>query len=136
MAQIMKVHDAATICAPIPSQYAALAALEGDQECVASMCAELVKRRVLCCARLDELAKYFSYVVPKGAFYIMARYLFTDAPSREVAVRLLEEAGVITVPGSSFGPGGEGHLRLSFGGDPREINEAFDRLDQWLFRLD
>jgi aminotransferase len=43
MEQIMKVHDATTICAPTPSQYAALAALEGDQNCVVKMREELVK---------------------------------------------------------------------------------------------
>jgi aminotransferase len=47
-------------------------------------------------------------------------------------VRLINEAKVITVPGSSFGPSGEGHLRLSFGGDEAELNEAFDRLEGWL----
>jgi aminotransferase len=134
MEQIMKVHDATTICAPTPSQFAALAALEGNQECVAAMRDALVRRRTLCCSRLDRLSDYFAYIPPKGAFYIMARYLFTDAPSKEVATRLLQEAKVITIPGGSFGPGGEGHLRLSFGGEPDEINEAFDRIEQWLTR--
>ncbi|WP_457576018.1 pyridoxal phosphate-dependent aminotransferase [Desulfomarina sp.] len=134
MKQIMKVHDAATICAPTPSQFAALAALEGDQECVTTMRDALEQRRTLCCSRLDRLSDYFSYVPPKGAFYIMARYLFTDASSKEVATRLLREAKVITIPGGSFGPGGEGHLRLSFGGEPDEIMEAFDRLETWLGR--
>jgi len=135
MEQIMKVHDAATICAPTPSQFAALAALEGDQKCVTTMRSALVQRRTLCCSRLDRLSEYFSYVPPKGAFYIMARYLFTDGPSKEVAARLLQEAKVITIPGGSFGPGGEGHLRLSFGGEPDEINEAFDRMERWLSRF-
>jgi aminotransferase len=62
----------------------------------------------------------------------MARYRFTDAPSKAVAVRILNKARVITVPGGSFGPGGEGHLRLSFGGDETELTEAFDRIERWL----
>lgn len=132
MEQIMKVHDAATICSPTPSQYAALAALEGDQECVASMRRELLQRRALCCSRLDRLSDHFSYVPPKGAFYVMAKYLFSDAPSLDVAVRLLEEAGVVTIPGGAFGQGGEGHLRISFGGEESVINAAFDRIEQWL----
>lgn len=132
MEQIMKVHDAATICAPTPSQYAALAALDGEQDCVAVMREELVKRKNLCCARLDRLSRYFSYVVPKGAFYVMARYLFSEASSQEVATRLLKEAKVITIPGGSFGEGGEGHLRISFGGELEVIDEAFDRIEKWL----
>ena len=132
MEQIMKVHDATAICAPTPSQFAALAALDGDQECVEVMRKKLVERKTLCCARLDKLNKYFSYVPPKGAFYVMAKYLFSDAGSEEIAIQLLEEAKVITIPGGAFGKGGEGHLRISFGGELAVINEAFDRIEQWL----
>jgi aminotransferase len=134
MEQIMKVHDAATICAPTPSQVAALAALEGSQDCVLEMREKLAARKELCCSRLDRLKPYFSYVAPKGAFYVMAKYLFSDAPSQQIAVRILQEARVITIPGWAFGPGGEGHLRLSFGSEPEVIGEAFDRLEGWLER--
>ena len=132
MEQIMKVHDATAICSPTPSQFAALAAFDGDQQCLAAMRAELVKRKALCCARLDKLHKYFSYVPPRGAFYVMAKYLFSTASSQEVAIRLLKEAKVITIPGGAFGEGGEGHLRISFGGESAVINEAFDRIERWL----
>lgn len=132
MEQIMKVHDATAICAPTPSQFAALAALDGDQSCVDEMREELVKRKNLCCARLDKLSRYFSYVPPRGAFYVMAKYLFSEASSQEVATRILEEAKVITIPGGSFGEGGENHLRISFGGELHVIDEAFDRIEQWL----
>ena len=132
MSQIVKVHDCAAICAPTPAQYAALAALTGPQDCVTEMQRALTNRRSLCCERLDALSGDFDYVKPGGAFYVMARYRFTDAPSKEVAVRILNEARVITVPGGSFGPGGEGHLRLSFGGDETELTEAFDRIERWL----
>jgi len=132
MEQIMKVHDATAICSPTPSQFAALAALDGDQECVTVMRDALIERRTRCCARLDKLSKYFSYVPPKGAFYVMAKYLFSEASSQEVAIRLLEEAKVITIPGGSFGQGGEGHLRISFGGELQAIDEAFDRIERWL----
>ncbi len=132
MEQIMKVHDASAICAPTPAQVAALAALQGPPECAEAMRLELHKRRDLCCRRLDALADFFSYVKPQGAFYVMPRYRFSDAPSKEVALRILHEARVITIPGGTFGAAGEGHLRLSFGGDEEEINEAFDRLEGWL----
>ncbi len=132
MEQIMKVHDATTICAPTPSQFAALAALDGDQSCVTAMRAELIRRKELCCARLDRLSSFFSYVPPQGAFYVMARYLFSEDSSQEIATRILQEARVITIPGGCFGAGGEQHLRLSFGGEPEMINEAFDRLEGWL----
>ena len=95
----------------------------------------LNNRRKLCCNRLDELVDAFDYVKPRGAFYVMARYLFSDTPSRETAIRLLNEARVITIPGGSFGQGGEGHLRLSYGGTEEEIEEAFDRIATWLRNL-
>jgi len=132
MHQIMKVHDCTAICAPTPSQYAALAGLNGPDDSVEYMRKALAARRDLCCRRLDNLNAAFDYVRPRGAFYIMARYLFTDAPSREVAIDILNEAHVITVPGESFGPGGDGHLRLSYGSSEDEINESFDRIETWL----
>jgi aminotransferase len=49
----------------------------------------------------------------------------------ELALRLLFEAKVITIPGNGFGPSGEGHIRFSFGGTENEINEAFDRIEEW-----
>lgn len=135
MAELLKVHDAAAICAPAVSQYAALAALTGPQDCVREMCAALTARRGLACARLDAMRPHFDYVTPRGAFYIMARYTFTDAPSDVVARRLLEEGRVITVPGASFGPTGERHLRLSFGMEEAELDEAFDRMSAWTQRV-
>lgn len=135
MEQLMKVHDATAICAPTPGQHAALAALTGPQAVVSEMNEIMMARRDLACRRMDRLAQWLDYVPPTGAFYIMARYKFTDAPSAEVAVRLIREARVVTVPGGSFGPAGEGCLRLSFGGASADLNEAFDRVERWLERI-
>ncbi|MFV0423817.1 pyridoxal phosphate-dependent aminotransferase [Oleidesulfovibrio sp.] len=134
MDELLKVHDATAICAPTVSQYAALAALTGPQDCVTQMCEALHRRRDLTMERMRGLAPAFDCVAPKGAFYVMARYTCTDAPSAEVARTILEEAKVITVPGASFGPAGEGHLRLSFGADEAELTECFDRLQAWAAR--
>lgn len=131
---IMKVHDAVAICAPTLSQHAALAALRGPQDCVAAIRDTLARRRDHTCRRLDGLAGHFSYVAPQGAYYLMARCLAPDIDSMTVALRLLNEARVITIPGSAFGPTGEGHIRLSFGGTEEEIHEAFDRIEAWLER--
>jgi len=130
--QIMKIHDAVAICAPSLSQHAALAALEGPQECVAVVKAALQRRRDLICGRLDRLAEWFDYVRPQGAYYLMARYKIPHVDSMTFALRLLQEARVITIPGAAFGPAGENHIRMSFGGTESEINDAFDRIDRWL----
>ncbi|MBI5520001.1 MAG: pyridoxal phosphate-dependent aminotransferase [Desulfovibrio sp.] len=131
--QMLKIHDAAAICAPTPAQIAALASLTGPQDVFVAMRAELEKRRNLICERLSAMPR-MGHVRPRGAFYVMARPDLPQgavADSRELAIRLIREAHVITIPGGAFGPGGEGHVRLSFGGDEAEINEACDRLAAW-----
>ncbi len=128
---VMKVHDAGAICAPTISQHAALAALAGPQACVAAIKAGLAARRDLICARLDVLAPRVSYVRPAGAYYLMAAFdLGLD--SMTLGLRLLKEARVVTIPGGAFGSGGEGRVRMSFGGEESEISEAMDRVEAWL----
>lgn len=129
---IMKIHDAAAICAPTLSQHAALAALQGPQDCVDEIRAALGRRRDLTCERLDRLSEFFDYVKPQGAYYLMARYRVPNVDSMNFALRLLREARVISIPGAAFGPAGENHIRLSFGGAESEIDEAFDRVERWL----
>ena len=134
MDEMLKVHDCTAICAPAPSQTAALAALTGPQEPFEAMRAALAERRALACARLDALSPHFTYNRPGGAFYIMARYACSDEPSLDFATRLIHEAKVITIPGATFGPTGEHHLRLSYGADETELNRCFDRIEEWIRR--
>lgn len=136
--QVLKVHDAFAICAPTVSQYGALAALratngkdgEGDQF-IKDLVHALDIRRRLTCARLDGLGALFSYQMPKGAYYVFPKITHPSMNSMDLALRLLNEARVITIPGSGFGPTGEGHIRLSFGGTEDEIDSAFDRIESW-----
>ncbi len=130
--QIMKVHDAMAICAPTLSQFAALAALEGPQECVSEIRTALQGRRDMVCERLDRLEDYFDYIKPRGAYYLMMRYKIPGVDSMTFALRLLHDARVITIPGAAFGPTGENLIRISFGGNEAEIHEAFDRIERWL----
>lgn len=129
--QALKVHDAAVICAPTISQYAAYAALTERSDEPEDLRTILDRRRNLACDRLDRLKDLFSYVRPDGAYYLFVRYLKTDLDSEQFAMKVLEEAKVITIPGRAFGPHGEGHIRLSYGGTEEEITLAFDRLEQW-----
>lgn len=137
--QVLKVHDAFAICAPTVSQYGALAALratngrdgEGDRF-IAKLVAALDSRRQLTCTRLDRLPALFSYQKPQGAYYVFPRIVPAGITSMDLALRLLYEAKVISVPGSGFGPTGEGHIRFSFGGTEEEINDAFDRIEEWV----
>ncbi len=136
--QVLKVHDAFAICAPTVSQYAALAALkatngkdgEGDRF-IGELVGALDARRKLACSRLERLPALFSFQRPQGAYYVFPRIVPSGVQSMDLALRLLYEAKVISVPGNGFGPTGEGHVRFSFGGTEEEINIAFDRIEAW-----
>jgi len=136
--QALKVHDAFAICAPMVSQCAALAALRatngkdgpGDNF-IKNLVHVLGQRRELTCARLDRLKSLFSYQIPRGAYYVFPKIVGSKINSMELAIRLLYEARVISIPGNGFGPSGEGHIRFSFGGTEDEINTAFDRIEEW-----
>lgn len=127
---MLKVHDANIVCAPHISQEAAIAALSGPQEIVAQYHEWLSENRSVICKRLDELPDLFTYVKPRGTYYVFPKYNLPIS-SIEMAKRLLFEAGVVTVPGVGFGPEGEQHLRLSFGSSIKDINTAFDRISAW-----
>jgi aminotransferase len=134
---VLKVHDAFAICAPTISQYGALAGLRGcngvdgpGDLAVAEVASALERRRDRMCRLLDTMPQLFSYQRPMGAYYVFPR-IVADIGSTDLALRLLHEAKVITVPGNGFGPTGEGHIRLSFGGDEASIDEAMGRIAAW-----
>lgn len=127
--QIIKAHIPFAICAPVVSQYAALAALEGPQDCVEDFRAHYLTTRNLMCKRLDELSSVFEYHKPGGSYLMFPRILLEEGKdSVSFCKNLLREARVSTTPGIAFGPTGEGHLRLSFCVSEEEINKAFDRM--------
>jgi aminotransferase len=137
--QVLKVHDAFAICAPTISQFAAAAALSGTNgkdgpgdESVRMLIETMTRRRDLVCSRLDRLPEVFSYAKPQGGYYVFPKYSKQNLSSMDFALRILNEAKVITVPGNAFGPTGEGHIRMSFGAEESELIEAFDRIDNWL----
>ena len=127
---ITKTHIPLTICAPVVSQYAALAALEGSQDCVKKFRAHYLSTRNLMCKRLDNLDNIFNYVKPNGSYLMFPKILTKEGKnSTEFCKKMLKEAKVSTTPGIAFGPTGENHLRLSFCVPEEEINKAFDRME-------
>lgn len=130
--QITKAHIPFAICAPVISQYAALGALQGSQDCVAEFREHYLATRNLMCARLDRLKSIFSYRKPGGSYLMFPRIMLDEGgDSTSFCVKLLKEAGVSTTPGIAFGPTGQGHLRLSFCVSEEEINKAFDRMEAY-----
>jgi len=130
--QIGKAHIPCAICAPVVSQYAALAALEGSQTCVEEFRAHYESARDLMCKRLDDLNTVFSYQKPSGSYLMFPHILVSEGKdSARFCKKLLQEAKVSTTPGVAFGPTGESHLRLSFCVPHDTINKAFDRMEQY-----
>jgi aspartate aminotransferase/aminotransferase len=125
----MRVLQEHTIsCAAEPSQVAASAALD-HPEVVEEIHAAFADRRALILDRLRDIDGV-EPGNPKGAFYVFADVSAVTDSSRELTMRLLEDAHVGTVPGSVFGPGGEGFLRFSYATDTDTIREAMDRFQR------
>jgi len=120
------------ICATVASQYAAIAALKGSQDCVAEFKQHYLKARNLMCERLDKLNSVFQYVKPDGS-YLMFPKILTESGKDSFAFSkdLLAKVKVSTTPGIAFGPTGENHIRLSFCVPEEMINKAFDRMEKY-----
>jgi len=132
VSQIKKAHIPFAICAPVVSQYAALAALTGPQDCVHEFKEHYLSARDLMCERLDELQDILVYQKPGGSYLMFPRILVDEGKdSTSFCKRLLREAKVSTTPGIAFGPTGESHMRLSFCVPEATINKAFDRIEQF-----
>ena len=130
MDSIMKVHQYTVSCAASISQYGALEGLESCLGDVEYMKNQFEKRRDFVYGRLVELG--FEVVKPKGAFYIFPSIKRFNVTSEEFCERLLREGKVAAVPGSAFGPGGEGYMRISYSYSLEQLREAFYRIEKWL----
>jgi aminotransferase len=130
--QIMKVHIPFAISAPTVSQYAALGALRGPQDCVREFGEKYLKLRDLTCRRLDGLPHVFSYVRPRGSYCMFPKLLTEEGrDSLAFCKRLLLEGRVSMTPGVAFGPTGEGHARVTFCDSAETIDKAFDRMEEY-----
>ncbi|MEA1981226.1 MAG: pyridoxal phosphate-dependent aminotransferase [candidate division Zixibacteria bacterium] len=131
--QIKKAHIPLSICAPVASQYAAIAALKGSQDCIDEFRLHYLKARNLMCERLDMLDSVFEYNKPDGSYLMFPKILGNQGnDSIAFSKNLLKEAKVSTTPGIAFGPNGENHIRLSFCVPNEKINIAFDRMEKYL----
>lgn len=73
--------------------------------------------------------------MPEGAFYVFPNVNAFGMPSEDLAMYLLREAHVAVVPGTSFGPGGEGYLRISYANSYDQIQEGMQRMATALKKL-
>ena len=129
--EILKIHDALVTCAPVISQYAALAALRYQDELVNGIMIEYRKRREITRAHFKELENFFETETPDSGYFFFPKILFENSGSKDAAIKILEIAKVNAVPGIAFGPAGEGYLRFCFGRSENDLNQAFDRLKNY-----
>ena len=113
------------------SQRAGIEALTGPQEAVAEMVAEFKRRREVIVEGFNRIPG-FSCTMPGGAFYAFPNVKKTGIPSDDLADRILNEAGVACLTGTSFGSFGEGYLRFSYATALDQIHEALDRIDRMM----
>ncbi len=135
MREILKYHDAMVTCAPVVSQYAAIAALRFGKDYLEQFRSEYRKRRDYAIARLDDLSQFVDYQIPCATYFVFPRIKDTvplARDSRALAYDLLEKYGLATVPGAAFGPSGESHLRINFGREFEDLEEGFDRISKYL----
>ncbi len=114
-------------CVNAATQYAALEALTGPQDSVDAMVAAFDERREVIAAELNAIPG-FRCTRPLGAFYAFPDITGTGRTARELQDLLLNEAGVATIAGASFGAQGEGFLRFSYAASTDDIREAMDRI--------
>ena len=114
-------------CVNAAAQYAGLAALTGPQDAVRDMVAEFDSRRAVIVAALNDLPGV-RCSDPGGAFYAFPNIEGTGMSAMEAQNRFLDEAGVATVAGTSFGAMGEGYLRFSYANSEANIRKAIDRI--------
>ncbi len=134
LAQMLKVHQFAIMCAPTTSQYAAIAALRNGDKDVAVMRESYDQRRRYLLHAFKEMG--LSCFEPFGAFYAFPSIRRFGMTSDEFATRLLQEEKVAVVPGTAFGDCGEGYLRISYAYSLDSLKEALGRMERFIRRLD
>ena len=112
-------------CVNSSAQFAGIAALKGDQSPVKAMVSAFDERRAVIVNELNKIPG-FSCIQPGGAFYAFPNITKTGFRSDELQKKILEDAGVAVISGTSFGEHGEGYLRFSYANSTENILKAVD----------
>ena len=120
------------IATNLPVQKAAVAALQGPQEYIAETVTKLKKRRDLVVKRLNEIDG-ISCKLPNGAFYTFPKILHNHwKDDKDFVLNLLNKTGILTVHGSGFGELGRGHFRIVYLPNEQVLEEAMDKLSDFV----
>lgn len=133
MQEVVKVHQYNVSCAASVSQYGALTGLRECLDDVKNMRKEFQKRRDYVFNRLKSMG--LEVVLPMGAFYIFPSIKKFGLSSEEFCERLLNEKKVACVPGSAFGTGGEGYMRISYCYSFEELEKGLNLIEEFINNL-
>ncbi|MBR0135674.1 MAG: aminotransferase class I/II-fold pyridoxal phosphate-dependent enzyme [Clostridia bacterium] len=137
IAAMTKINQLTMLSAPTPAQYAGIAALrqgfETDWRDMRAMMNEYDRRRRVIIDGFNELGMTCNE--PEGAFYVFPSIKVSGLTSEEFCDRLLAEQDVCMVPGTAFGPSGEGYVRCCYATDIEDIREALRRTRVFLESL-
>lgn len=133
IAQMLKIHQYAVMCAPTVSQVAAIEALKNCDESIEEMRAEYDRRRRTVVDRFNKMG--LPCFEPEGAFYVFPSIKSSSMTSLEFCEKLLEAKKVAIVPGDAFGDCGEGYVRVSYSYSMEHLVTALDRIEEFLAEL-
>lgn len=132
LAAMRKVHQYTIMSAPTTGQHAALVALKEGEEHVQRMVAEYDRRRKLIVSGCNALG--LDCFEPRGAFYAFPSIAKTGMSDEEFVEKLLVEEQVAVVPGSAFGAGGAGYVRMAYAQSYEKIEQALERIRRFMQR--
>jgi aspartate aminotransferase len=132
--QVAKLQTNCNSCTASFTQRAGIEAIKGDQKEVGKMVAEFHRRRDVIVAGLNKI-KGFECQNPDGAFYVFPNIKKLGLTSAVLADRLLNEAGVALLSGTSFGAFGEGYIRFSYANSVENINKALAKITDFVNKL-
>jgi len=123
-----RIHQYTMLSAPTTPQYAAMEALDNCESELDEMRTQYDRRRKFVLSRFEDMG--IDCFPAKGAFYAFPECPWDDAEG--FAEALLESKRVAVVPGSAFGAGGDGHLRVSYATGLSDLKEAMNRIEAFL----
>ena len=134
ISELVKVQQTAVSCPTAFAQKGAVEALRGPQDSLTKMKEEFERRRNIIIDGLNGISG-LSVTRPKGAFYAFVDMRSTGKPSQELAELFLNEAKIVTTPGSAFGAHGEGYLRISYATSIENIRTGIEGIRRVLQKM-
>ncbi len=128
-----KIHQYAIMSAPTTSQYAAIEALRRGDDDIRAMREEYDARRRYVVDSFNRMG--LPCFDPQGAFYAFPDIRSTGLSSEDFCEQLLMRESVAAIPGSAFGPGGDGFIRCCYATSMAELTEAMARIERFLTTL-